>query len=202
MPKAFGIADWIGRLGAWLLILGISVTVIVSVLLPRLAGATPYVILTGSMRPAMPPGTLVVVKPVDPDKISIGDVVTYQLESGMPTVVTHRVIAKGIDGRGKSLFQFKGDANNSPDAKWVLAAQIKGERWYYVPYLGYVTSLITGNERHIAIVAVVSFLLLYAVYMFVGAGRDRVRKRTRATTGTMPAPASHRREIDKEGAHV
>ena len=46
--------------------------------------------LTSSMEPGLPPGTLVIVKPIDPVDVRIGTVITYQLESGKPTVVTHR----------------------------------------------------------------------------------------------------------------
>jgi signal peptidase len=172
--------SWVGRIAAWLVILGISAILAIAVLIPRIAGATPYVVLTGSMQPRMPPGTLVVVRPVKPADIGIGSVVTYQLKSGKPAVVTHRVVAMGFDGKGRRLFHTQGDANNAPDAKWVRPVQIRGERWYWVRYLGYVTTYITGGQRHIALVATVTFLLGYAAVMFYKAIRDR-RQSTSAT---------------------
>ena len=66
-----------------------------AVVVPRLAGATPFTVLTSSMRPHYPPGTLVVVRPVDTDLLRVGDVVTYQLHSGERDVVTHRIVAVG-----------------------------------------------------------------------------------------------------------
>lgn len=177
---------WVGRVLAWMVILGIGSIVMIAVLIPRIAGATPYVVLTGSMRPAMPPGTLVVVKPVKGEDVAIGDVVTYQLKSGEPTVVTHRVVAMN-SFQGKPIFQTQGDANNAPDEKWVRQVQIRGVAWYAVPYLGYVTSAITGEQRRIALVVVVTFLLGYAGYMFVSAGRDRAnRRRLDAEKGASP----------------
>jgi signal peptidase len=161
----------------WLVILFVSAVVTIAVLVPRLAGATPYVVLTGSMEPQMPPGTLVVVKPVAADEITTGTVLTYQIESGKPTVVTHRVSSVGVDAKGKLRFGTKGDANKEPDAGLVMPVQIKGERWYYVPYLGYATSVITGEQRQIGMVTVVVGLLGYAGVMFIGAERDRRRRR-------------------------
>ncbi len=79
----------------------LAAVIAVAVVVPRLAGARPYVVLTGSMRPGMPPGTLVVVRPVDPRSIGVGDVITYQVASGEPDVVTHRVVAQGLDRRGR-----------------------------------------------------------------------------------------------------
>jgi len=171
--------SWVGRIAAWLVILGVSAILAIAVLIPRMAGATPYVVLTGSMRPEMPPGTLVVVKPVKAGAIGLGSVVTYQLKSSKPDVVTHRVVALGFDGKGRRLFHTQGDANNAPDATWVRPVQIRGERWYAVPYLGYVTTFITGEQRHVALIAIVTFLLGYSGVMFYGSARDR-RHRTSA----------------------
>jgi signal peptidase len=174
---------WVGRVAAWLVILGISAILAIAVLIPRVAGATPYVVLTGSMRPGMPPGTLVVVKPVKAADVGVGSVVTYQLKSGQPDVVTHRVVAMGFDGNGRRLFHTQGDANDAPDAAWVRPVQIRGERWYAVPYVGYVTSWISGQQRRFALAAVVTILLGYAAAMFIGAHRDRRRSRVPAMGG-------------------
>ena len=70
------------------------------------------------MKPSMPPGTLVVVRPTPVDEIGIGSVITYQVESGEPTVVTHRVVAQGIGATGEPVFRTQGDANDVPDATW------------------------------------------------------------------------------------
>jgi signal peptidase len=172
---------WSGRFAAWIVILAMTAAISAAVLVPRIGGATPYTILTGSMRPNMPPGTLVVVKPVPIDQIGIGTVVTYQLSSGEPTVVTHRVVGVRFDGTGKRLFTTQGDANNAPDAKLVRPVQIKGKLWYHVKYLGYVNTFVNGKERQIAMITVISGLLLYASYMFTSDLRTRfTRRRHRA----------------------
>ncbi len=175
-PAARSVAGWLGQVLAWIVILAVAGVLVVSVLIPRFGGATPYTILTGSMRPQMPPGTLAVIKPVDTDSLGLGTVVTYQLESGEPAVVTHRIVSVGINGRGERVFTTQGDANESPDVKQVLPVQIKGKLWYDVPYLGYVNSAITGKERHITMIIVVSGLLLYSAYMFGSAFRSRGRR--------------------------
>jgi signal peptidase len=174
---------WSGQVAAWIVILAMTAVIMAAVLVPRIGGATPYTILTGSMRPNMPPGTLAVVKPVPMDQIGIGTVVTYQLSSGEPTVVTHRVVAVRFDGAGKQLFTTQGDANNTPDAKLVRPVQIKGKLWYHVKYLGYVNTFVNGKERQITMIAVISGLLLYASYMFTSDLRTRFTRRShRAST--------------------
>ena len=76
---------------SWVVLLFLIVVAMAVIVVPALTHSTPYTILTSSMVPTYPPGTLVIVRPVAVDDIHIGTVVTYQLESGKPEVVTHRV---------------------------------------------------------------------------------------------------------------
>ena len=105
------VLGWVGQVLAWVAILAIAAVLAVAVLVPRLAGATPYAVLTGSMQPDYPPGTLVVAEPVPFDEIVIGDVITYQLQSGEPEVVTHRVIGRTTQPDGSSRLITQGDAD-------------------------------------------------------------------------------------------
>ena len=173
---------WLGQAAAWFVILATVAVVAVAVVVPRLAGATPYTILTGSMRPSLPPGTLVVVKPRSADDIEVGDVVTYQLASGKPQVVTHRVVSIGSDLRGERSFTTQGDDNEVADAKPVRPVQLRGELWYSVPMVGYASNLISGSQRQVATYGVVTLLLGYAAFMFVAAARDR--RRVKVSRGT------------------
>lgn len=169
-------AGWIGQVLAWLVILGVVVVLAAAVLVPRLAGATPYTVLTGSMEPTYPPGTLVVVKPIDFDEIAIGDVITYQRESGKGDVVTHRVVGSGNRFDGERVLTTQGDANRVADRNPVQEVQVRGKLWYSVPYLGYVNNALSGRQRQWAVWAASAGLIGYAAYMFVGALRDRRRK--------------------------
>ena len=128
------------------------------------------------MRPSLPPGTLVVVSPIDAADIRAGDVITYQLESGKRRVVTHRVTKVGQSLRGDTIFTTQGDANNVADALPVMPVQVKGKLWYSVPYLGHVNDVLTGQQRERATYGAAGLLALYAAYMFTGPLRDR-RKR-------------------------
>jgi signal peptidase I len=175
---------WVGRAIARLVILGVGAVIVVAVLIPRIGGATPYVVLTGSMQPHLPPGSLVVVRPVAAGELGIGDVITYQLHSGAAAVVTHRIVAMTNDADGQPLFRTKGDANSAADPKWVRPVQIRGERWYSITYLGYVTSVLSGQQRQLATYAVAAVLLGYAGLVFMEAARDRVPgRRKKEKTG-------------------
>ncbi|WP_203042831.1 signal peptidase I [Pimelobacter simplex] len=169
--------SWIRQVVAWLVIIGVVAVLAAAVVVPRLAGATPYTVLTGSMRPAHPPGTLVVVRPVDPEDLAVGDIVTYQLESGEETVVTHRIVAIGNQLDGDLVITTRGDANEVVDKEPVKPVQVRGRLWYAVPYLGHVNNALTGRQRQLAVLVVSTGLVGYAAFMFVGAVRDRRRAR-------------------------
>lgn len=157
------------------MILGAVGLLVVAVALPRVVGGGAYTVLTGSMRPGLPPGTLVVTRPVEPAEVRIGDVVTYQLESGEATVATHRVVGLGQSMQGERTFTTRGDANGAVDPEPVRAVQVRGRLWYAVPYVGHVNSYLTGEQRAVGRLAVAGLLLGYAAVMLVGGIRERRR---------------------------
>lgn len=134
------------RVVSWVVLIVCGLLIIGFVLVPRLSGSTPYTVLTGSMRPGMPPGTTVVVKPIDFADIRVGDVITYQIRSGEPEVVTHRVIGINVTPDGIRL-ETQGDANPSPDGELVREEQVRGKAWYWLPVIGYVTNGVTSDTR-------------------------------------------------------
>lgn len=173
---------FVGQVAAWSVILVIGAALAVAVVIPRVGGATPYTVLTGSMSPSMPPGTLAVVRPSAPEEVGVGTVITYQLRSGQPTVVTHRVVAVGVNAAGDRVFTTRGDANDAVDAAAVRPVQVRGALWYSVPYLGYVSNVLNGQQRQTAVYLVAGALLLYAGCMFTGAVRGSRSRRGAEST--------------------
>lgn len=158
------------------LTMGIAVAVVA---LPALVGGTAMTVLTQSMEPGLPPGTLVVIKPTPVDDIRVGDVITYQIRSGDPAVVSHRVVSKTYAG-GEVTFMTKGDNNSAADPDPVQPAQIRGTLWYSLPLLGWVNSALYGTDRTIVLAVVAGGLFLYAAGLVVSAVRDKRRRRTAA----------------------
>ena len=192
---------WLGL--SWGLLAFVALVATLVIVVPVVSGATPYTILTGSMRPGLPPGTLVVIKPVDPDDIRIGTVVTYQLHSGEPVVVTHRVIAihaPNLPG-GEPSFTTKGDANSLPDPAPVNAVQVRGELWYSVPWIGWVNNVVNGRQRATVIPVVAGALFVYAAYLVVsGLVGKRRKSRREATADELPAADTTVHASDVPGA--
>jgi signal peptidase len=191
--KRKGVLHYIGvglSFGLLALVLLLAVMVVA---LPMLTKSTPYTVLTSSMNPSYPAGTLVIVKPSDVQQIHIGDVITYQIKSNDPAVITHRVIqiiepAKAGD---QVSFITKGDANSLPDPV-VKPVQVRGVVWYAIPYIGWINNVINGGMRNVLVPIIAGGLFLYAGFMGASTVIDRRRKAAAA------AAQAEQDELDAE----
>jgi signal peptidase len=165
VPRGLRVVGTVLSAAALLLAVGVALATVV---VPRLMGASPYTVLTASMRPTWEPGTLVIVDPIDPAAVEIGDVITFQLEPGIPDVATHRVVGVNVTGDGRS-FVTQGDANDSPDAEPVLPEQVRGRVAYAVPWMGHVNSAINSDTRSDLLVLGAVALIGYGVWQ-LGSG--------------------------------
>lgn len=190
----------IGMAISFLLLAFVAFVALAVIVVPLASNSTPYTVLTSSMEPVYPPGTLVVVKPIDADQIKVGDVITYQLASGEKAVVTHRVTAVLQTPGEETTFTTKGDNNDLADANPVQPVQIRGAVWYAVPLIGWVNNVVNGDARSIMVPAVAALLFGYAGWMFtsglVAKSRDRRRK------AAAEAEAAARAEVTEAGTRV
>ncbi|WP_345066999.1 signal peptidase I [Leifsonia kafniensis] len=173
-----GLWSYLGlALSAALLLLVVALAA-ATVVIPKLAGALPMTVLTSSMEPGLPPGTLIIVKPINPDDLAIGDIATYQIESGKPGVITHRIIGINLIASGERTFVFMGDNNGVADADAVQEVQIQGKLWYSIPLIGWVNNLVNGANKVWIVPVLAGLLFAYAGYMFVSglAAANRARR--------------------------
>lgn len=172
-----GVWWWVTRIVSYTLLAATLFVLAVTVIIPRISGSTPYTVLTSSMRPTYPPGALVVIKPAEAGELVVGTAVTYQIRSGEPDVVTHRIVATRQSGGGDTTYITRGDNNGSDDENPVQIGQIRGKVWYSVPYMGYVNNWLNGEQRKITVTIIVIGLAGYALYMFGSAGMEYRSKR-------------------------
>ena len=159
-----------GRVLTWLLLAVVVVAVAAVVVVPRAGGGQALTVLTGSMTPGLPVGSVAVSRPVDPWTVAPGDVITFQVAPGDPTLVTHRV-TEVVTDTGQLSFRTKGDANRGEDVDLVPAGAVVGELWYHVPWVGYLT--VKAGDPAVLLGAAVVALLGYAAYQLVTARRPR-----------------------------
>lgn len=106
---------------------------------------------TGSMRPNILPGSLVLVHRVPDSTLKVGDVITYANPMKQSDTISHRIIKiYSIDGKIPSYIT-KGDANPSPDQP-VVAGQVEGKVVWHAKYIG---NLILYSKDPIVILPIV-----------------------------------------------
>ena len=174
-PKEKGLGYYLGLMLSIVLLVFVAFMAAILIVIPKVGGGIPLTVLTQSMEPGLPPGTLIVVGPVKPAEIEIGDVITYQIRSGEPAVITHRVIGFSTDAKGEKTFILQGDNNDAADDP-VIDEQIQARLWYAVPYLGWVNAVVNGENRSWIVAVIAGLFFAYALYMIVSAVLDRRKK--------------------------
>ncbi|MFJ2299052.1 signal peptidase I [Oerskovia paurometabola] len=139
------------------------------VAIPKIMGAVPLTVLSGSMEPGLSPGDVVVVRDVAADDLRIGDVVTFQPVSDDPSLVTHRVVGIGSTGGEADSFTTRGDANGADDEP-IVADQVVGRVAYSVPLVGHLTNASWGPT---AVTVAAGALIVYGLLMLVLPDRTR-----------------------------
>ncbi len=170
------------QIAAGLVLLALIV-LLLSATAPSILGFESFVVLSGSMEPAIHVGDIAVVQPAKAVELKVGDVVTYRTPQQPDVVVTHRLIAASTDDQGRLSFQTKGDANNVPDQVAVDQGAVLGKVAYAIPKAGYLVNFSRSSEGKLSLIAVPGILLL-ADY-----GRERLSRRKRGVSapGAMAA---------------
>lgn len=148
---------------------------------PRIAGYHMYIVLSGSMAPAFDAGSMVFVKPVEPEEIKEGDIITYRGLGDSSFLTTHRVVE--IIGSGKDLeFVTKGDANDVNDPYPVPGENLVGRVALAVPYMGYLMTFGQTKQGMLLLIVVPGVLLIinesYKLYKNVSKVKEHENKST------------------------
>lgn len=100
-------------------------------------GVKPYLMVTGSMDPTIPIGSICFINTnYSFQKLATQDIIMYQTPKQR---VIHRIIEKKEDG-----YKTKGDANSKEDVKTITSDLYLGKYVFSIPKLGYFTSKIDG----------------------------------------------------------
>jgi len=149
------IVNWIGNILLALVILA----VVFFFLAPHFLGMNFFTIYGGSMMPTIPIGSVVAVKSVEASAIKAGDIITFRTSIETYKVVTHRVVEVSNDS-GALSFRTAGDSNAKPDGSAVLAENVVGKVWFYVPFLGYLSSFVTTRLGFILLIVVPGIFII------------------------------------------
>lgn len=124
-----------------------SLAVAAMLVVPSVLPYDMFFVRTGSMRPGLPVGSLIVSHRVAASELHVGDVISFVRPGVEGGLVTHRIvkIEKGPHG---PTFRTQGDANPEPDA-WLVDG--RGQGWKmvaHVPGAGYVVGTLRDALRH------------------------------------------------------
>ena len=122
-----------GIVSAVILVLAVVLAMVVCIqVLTRgyvtIAGNSLFRVVTGSMEPTMPVGSILICRDTPIDDIREGDIVCFRSmgSAGVGKIITHRVVAVLQNGDGDTLLETRGDANLSADGNYVQADNLIG----------------------------------------------------------------------------
>lgn len=115
-------------------------------------GIKVFSVQSGSMRPAIQPGSAVLT--IKNDEIKPGDIITFRKPLGNIVHVTHRVMEIN-NGR----IVTKGDANNTPDVFYLTRDLILGKVFLTLPLAGYLLTF-AGTVSGIVLLIILPSLLI------------------------------------------
>lgn len=154
----------------------VAIVVILAIALigVRIVGIKTYAVVSGSMEPTYPTGSLLYVKSINAKDLKVGDAVTFMLDEN--TVATHRIIEIIPDNEDSGVLRFRtqGDANDTPDGTPVHYKNIIGKPIFSIPYLGYFANFVQ-NPPGLYLAIGVAAVLIVLVFLpdFLNAGKKK-----------------------------
>ncbi|HLG71573.1 MAG TPA: signal peptidase I [Chloroflexota bacterium] len=127
--------------------------------LPPVLRYQTYVVLSGSMEPAIRTGSVIVATAVDPKMLQVGDVITFLTPDGQENI-THRIVGIHGDAQGHVSFITKGDANGVEDQNEIRFDHLAGKVTLTIPYVGYFFKFIGSPSMRMLFIVIPGLLLL------------------------------------------
>ena len=109
------------------------------VTIPQFIGYQVFNVVSGSMEPTIPVGSVIYVKPIDPDQVKDGDIIAFH--SG-ESVIMHRVVDNYVV---EGYFKTKGDANEIEDLTQIPYEDLIGIGEKHYPALGEIMVLLASG---------------------------------------------------------
>lgn len=113
---------------------------------PKAFGLSIYEVITDSMTPEYPVGSVIYVEKIQPEKVKVDDVITFSIGTDTSQVMTHRVVA--IDSENHT-FTTKGDANKDVDVSPVAFQRLLGKPMYCIKHMGFLVQLFESTEGRV-----------------------------------------------------
>lgn len=131
--------------GHILCVAGIAIMILVvaaclCLIIPRIAGYEGYVVVSGSMEPTIPVGSVIYSKKTEPELLQTGDIIVFINETRGTTPITHRVVS---NDPSTGTITTKGDANENEDINPVTYDRVIGKVAAHAPRIGFTVAMFT-----------------------------------------------------------
>ena len=128
-------------------------------------GTMPFMPIFGSsMEPTLQSGSLMIIEPMDPSEIEVGDIVVFNVPRivreyyNYPAVIAHRVVK--ISKEAGFTFRTKGD-NTGEDPFSTRASDIRGRVGRLIPHLGLPLLFFQSQQGMIFVIVALSLLAFF-----------------------------------------
>ncbi len=121
---------------------------------PSFLGVKTYVVISGSMKPNIEIGDVVIVK--KEKELKEGDIISYRKGK---SVITHRITSI-TEENGEKVYRTKGDNNNAEDSEKITEEIIEGKVTKIIPKIGNITFIL---KNKVTILIAVILLCKYII---------------------------------------
>lgn len=122
-------------------LLALLVAACLPLTIPRVFGYHIYSVISGSMEPAIPTGSLVYIRVMEPEEMQEGDVIAFYGAREQAAIITHRVVENRVV---MGEFITRGDANQTEDMNPVPYENYIGKVVRSIPRAGRIAELFTS----------------------------------------------------------
>lgn len=140
---------------------------------PKLAGYHIFTVVSGSMEPAIPTGSLVYIKGIPPEDVAEEEVIAFYGARDGASIITHRVVANSVN---MGQFITKGDANETNDMEPIPYDNYIGKVVLSIPKVGGIAQTVTTGTGRIAAASMIG---LAVVFVIIGSVIEKVTERKR-----------------------
>lgn len=129
--------------------------------IPKILGGQIYTVISGSMEPEIPVGSLVYVEGMQPEDVREKEVIAFYGGRDSTAIITHRVVENRVV---MGEFITKGDANADNDLNPVPYEEFIGHVKWSVPKIGGVAQALSSKEGKVAAAGMIGVgVLLYGI---------------------------------------
>ena len=129
-----------------------------------------YTVISGSMEPAIPTGSLVYIKEIEPEDVQVDDVIAFYGTRDAASIITHRVVENRVL---MGEFITKGDANATEDMNPVSYDNFIGKVACSIPKVGNIALVLTGFYGKImAGTVILGAIILHVIASVINSKRE------------------------------